>query len=186
MDLKIYSLERNPWLWLCDFHLRSRVISFIFAGYRAVQHHPGGSGQRAYQRGHRGRGGNQRLAIRLQESVNQLLVACMVRYRHSTVSNVIFFQTHVEIHRDAVRIRIQLWGGAGLHINIMSKQRISLIFLQICLSCYKIPWIRTLYFRIRIQILLFSSVTSKMPTKNIFFSSHLFCLLHSLGTFTSV
>ncbi len=46
------------------------------------------------------------------------------------------------------------------------------------------PMIRTLYLRIRIQILLFSSVTSKMPTKNKFFSN--FLVLISAGTFTSV
>jgi hypothetical protein len=47
------------------------------------------------------------------------------------------------------------------------------------------PWIRTLDLRIRIwlRILLFSD--SKMPTQNKFFSN-VFCLLLSVGTFTSV
>jgi hypothetical protein len=43
-----------------------------------------------------------------------------------------------------------------------------------------VPRIRTTYLQFRIQILLFSSVTFKMPKK-----IHIFCLLLFEGTFTS-
>jgi hypothetical protein len=46
-----------------------------------------------------------------------------------------------------------------------------------------LAWIRTLVLRIRIW--LFSSATSKMPSKNIIFSNF-FCFLCSVDTFTSV